>query len=581
MSDFKSLGIPEKILNSLTKIGFETPTPIQEKAIPVALEGKDILGTAQTGTGKTAAFVVPLLASLLKDKEAQGLILLPTRELAQQVLDALQKISENLEMRSILLIGGASISNQLQKLRKTQRVFVGTPGRINDFLKRKKLNLEKVKFLVLDETDRMLDMGFGIQLDEIKKYLTEERQTLMFSATLPKQIVKLSQKYLKSPVRIAIGDVVSVATNIKQEILAVQKDKKYDELLNQLNTREGSILVFTKTKRDADKLSEKLLALGHFVDALHGDLKQRQRDRTIRDFRNKKTLVLVATDIAARGLDIPHIRHVINYDLPQCPEDYIHRVGRTARAGADGCAVTFISSNKDKQMWKRIYKMMNPGCSTEESLIEERFENEGPSLKSKKNKKAESQSTTSKDKKSYKGKKQEKKRSFGRNYESASSKKYGNKKSFGKEKEASSSEEGSTFSRKKSFAKDKSFSDKKRFGKAKEGNFFEEGNTFAKKKSFSRDKSFSDKKRFGKAKEGNSFEEGNTFAKKKSFSKDKSFSDKKRFGKAKEGNSFEEGNTFAKKKSFAKDRKFSVKKGFEKNVSKLSGFKRRKAMKKG
>lgn len=360
MTNFNTLGIPQVILDSLTKMNFTTPTPIQEQAIPVAIQGHDILGSAQTGTGKTASFAIPMINHLLNSKDSTALILLPTRELAAQVLDAANKMLGSIaSIKSALLIGGDSMVKQLQQLKRKPRIIVGTPGRINDHLSRKSLSLKETDFLVLDETDRMLDMGFGIQLNEIAKFLPKVRQTLMFSATMPKNIVSLSNKYLTQPVRIAVGQDNAVAPKIKQEIVKTTDGNKYVDLVNQTTLRDGSILVFVKTKFGADRLATKLNKDQLSAGAIHGDLRQNKREKVIADFRKQKFRILVATDIAARGLDIPHIENVINYDLPQCPEDYIHRIGRTGRAGAEGMAINFLTT-KDNGKWKEIYKLLNP-----------------------------------------------------------------------------------------------------------------------------------------------------------------------------------------------------------------------------
>ncbi|MFV0626047.1 MAG: DEAD/DEAH box helicase [Alphaproteobacteria bacterium] len=360
MTNFKKLGIPAIMLDTLKQINFIDPTPIQEQAIPVALKGHDILGSAQTGTGKTASFAIPMIAHLLANKQSSALVLLPTRELAAQVLEATNRMLGNIEkIGSALLIGGDSMIKQLQQLKRNPRIIVGTPGRINDHLSRKTLNISATNFLVLDETDRMLDMGFGVQLNEIAKFLPKERQTLMFSATMPKNITDLSRKYLRQPVRIAVGQENAVASNIRQEIVKTSEATKYNDLLNQVTTRDGSVLIFVKTKFGADRLATRLSKDKLSSSAIHGDLHQRKRERVISDFRSQKFRVLVATDIAARGLDIPHIENVVNYDLPQCPEDYIHRIGRTARAGAEGMAINLLTP-KDGAKWKEIYKLMNP-----------------------------------------------------------------------------------------------------------------------------------------------------------------------------------------------------------------------------
>ncbi|AZL16467.1 DEAD/DEAH box helicase [Rickettsiales endosymbiont of Stachyamoeba lipophora] len=346
-------------------MNFTTPTPIQSEAIPVALEGKDILGSAQTGTGKTGAFAIPLVARMLGNERETALVLTPTRELAVQVMSTIQLLlGRSSSIKTALLIGGEPMPKQFQQLKGNPRVIVGTPGRINDHLRRGSVKLNNTKFLVLDETDRMLDMGFGIQLEDIAQHLPTERQTLMFSATLPHNIVRLSDKYLNNPVRIAIGSTTLPSAQIKQEIIHTTEGNKYDQLLDQLEQREGSIIIFVKTKRGAEKLTEKLCDEGYDADTIHGDLRQGKREKVLRGFHNKKYRILIATDIAARGLDVPHIEHVINYDLPQCPEDYIHRIGRTGRAGAEGSALCLITP-ADRGKWRDIDRLMNPNQKQE------------------------------------------------------------------------------------------------------------------------------------------------------------------------------------------------------------------------
>jgi superfamily II DNA/RNA helicase len=264
-----------------------------------------------------------------------------------------------------LLIGGEPMSKQFHQLKNRPRLIVGTPGRINDHLKRGTLRLNDTCFLVLDETDRMLDMGFGVQLDAINAHLTAPRQTLMFSATMPKNIQKLSAKYLKDPIRIQMGSTEAPAANVTQEHVRVSEGDKYARLLTELDQRSGSVIIFVKTKHGADRLADKLCRDGHEADALHGDLRQSKRDRVIADFRKQDYRVLVATDVAARGLDIPHIEHVINHDLPQSPEDYIHRIGRTARAGAKGSALSFLSP-QDGPKWRAIQRLIDPDFKDEE-----------------------------------------------------------------------------------------------------------------------------------------------------------------------------------------------------------------------
>ena len=358
--NFNELPIENKLKNSIRFADFITPTPIQSKSIPIGLLGKDILGTAQTGTGKTLAFTIPMINKLILDKNTMALIVCPTRELATQVMQTVLKLNvREIGIGNALLIGGESMQKQLKKLKRRARIIVGTPGRINDHLKRQSLNLSKVSYLVLDETDRMLDMGFTPQIETILKFIPKQHQTLLFSATLPNNILRISEKYLNDPERIAIGSLSTPIEKIKQETFQITQDKKYHELINQLVERNGSILVFVKTKRGADKIVKRLKYDGHSADAIHGNLRQSKRDRVINNFRNGKSRILIATDVAARGLDIPLIKHVINYDLPQVAEDYIHRIGRTGRAGKEGSSLTFITPN-DRSMWSSIRKLIDP-----------------------------------------------------------------------------------------------------------------------------------------------------------------------------------------------------------------------------
>ena len=360
MENFKLLKIEDSLKNSLEKMKFMKPTPIQAMAIPVALEGKDILGTAQTGTGKTLAFSIPLINKLILDKNAFALVMCPTRELATQVMAAIKSIiSDKINIKTALLIGGEAMQKQLRQLGNRSRIIVGTPGRINDHLKRKSLNLSATKYLVLDETDRMLDMGFTPQIELILKFVPKDHQTLLFSATLPQNIIKISERYLNKPQRISTGSTSVPIAKIKQETLQVFKENKYDQLVDQFILRKGSILVFVKTKRGADKMVKRLKEEGHSADAIHGDLRQSKRDRVIASFRKGLKRILIATDVAARGLDIPLIQHVINFDLPQVPEDYVHRIGRTARAGTEGSALTFLTPD-DRSMWNEISKLIDP-----------------------------------------------------------------------------------------------------------------------------------------------------------------------------------------------------------------------------
>lgn len=367
MKTFQEMGLPEALTHTLQHMQFTNPTPIQAEAIPLALQGRDILGSAQTGTGKTGAFGIPLVARILSNPSGSALVMTPTRELATQVMTQLQAmLGRKSNIKTALLIGGESMPKQFNQLRHHPRVIVGTPGRINDHLGRGSLKLDDADFLVLDETDRMLDMGFTIQIENVLEYMAEKRQTLLFSATLPKNIVRISEKYLNDPVRVAMNSNIVVATNIKQDILRINEVDKYSSLISELDQREGSIIVFVKTKYGTEKMAVRLSKDGYSADAIHGDLRQNKRDNVIAAFRNQKYRILIATDVAARGLDIPHIEHVINYDLPQCPEDYIHRIGRTARAGMTGSALNFVTP-ADKSKWYAIDRLLNPDAYKSDS----------------------------------------------------------------------------------------------------------------------------------------------------------------------------------------------------------------------
>ena len=347
--------LPEFLQTALTRQCITEPTPVQMRAVPPALQGRDVLATAQTGTGKTLAFLLPLVARLMENPPANALILSPTRELAQQTYDELLKLTdEEHPLRAALIIGGDNIHKQFAALRKHPRVIIATPGRVIDHMGRKSIDLKNTYYLVLDETDRMLDMGFISDMRKIAAVLPMPRQTLLFSATFPKEITALAGEFLKDPVRVQIGSVVSPADLVLQEIVHVDVREKLPQLLHELNTRQGSILIFTRTKHGAERLAKQLKLYGQKVNALHGDLRQNRRRQVLEFFKNQTVRILVATDVAARGIDVPHIAHVINYDLPQCPEDYIHRIGRTGRAGAVGSAISLISD--DGQKWKDICK---------------------------------------------------------------------------------------------------------------------------------------------------------------------------------------------------------------------------------
>ena len=343
-SNFRNLGIAPNILAVLGKLHFVTPTPIQEKSIPIAIEGKDMVGIAQTGTGKTLAFGVPMIQSALAGK--QGLVVLPTRELAFQVHEVFEKVGAPLGVRAALLIGGESIGRQIQALRRNPDVLIGTPGRIIDHLEQKTLSLKAVAMLVLDEADRMLDMGFAPQIKRILAVLPRERQTMLFSATMPEDILRIAKEYMKLPMRVEIAPPGTIVECVTQELFFVQKQDKPRLLEKILQEYRGSVLVFSRTKHGAKRITSGVRALGYTSAELHSNRSLNQRRDALEGFRNGKYRILVATDIAARGIDVQGIELVLNYDLPQASEDYVHRIGRTARAGAAGHAISFATPDQ-------------------------------------------------------------------------------------------------------------------------------------------------------------------------------------------------------------------------------------------
>ena len=359
MHNFDQLNLSSDSLKILKGLKFENPTPIQEKVIPVALQGNDVMGTAQTGSGKTLSYVLPIVEKLRKNVNDKFLILAPTRELSEQVFSVAKIfLGHGKPFKAINLIGGKGIFSQINQLKKNPQIIIGTPGRINDLLERKSFSLSKCSLVVLDEMDRMLDMGFGYQVDKIMKQVNKNRQMIMLSATIPAQIRKVSSKYLNNPVNISIENNDVIETNIKQKVIETIPNEKVNELINQIDQRKGSILIFAKTKIGVDKLVKKLKANSVKASALHGGMRQNKRSKIMQNFRDERFRILVATDIASRGLDVPHIEHIINYDMPQAPEDFIHRIGRTARAGSVGEAVSFLTQ-KDTRIWKSIERLLN------------------------------------------------------------------------------------------------------------------------------------------------------------------------------------------------------------------------------
>lgn len=342
---FRNLGIAPAILSVLEKISYTTPTPIQEQAIAPALAGKDIVGVAQTGTGKTLAFGIPVIQSLLSSAGV-ALILVPTRELALQAEETFRKVGYPLGLSATILIGGAPIRPQVMALRRNPKIIIATPGRLLDHMEQRNISLTKVTFLVLDEADRMLDMGFLPSIKKIIAAVPAERQTLLFSATLSPEILTIATKAMKLPLQIEIAPQGTTAENVTQEIFMIKRDEKVNLLAKILADRKGSTIVFTRTKHGAAKISRRILEMGHTAAEIHSNRSLGQRRAALEGFKTGKYRVLVATDIVARGIDVKNIELVINFDLPGQAEDYVHRIGRTARAGAHGHAISFAAPDE-------------------------------------------------------------------------------------------------------------------------------------------------------------------------------------------------------------------------------------------
>ena len=350
---FAEMGVDPRINANLGPMGLNAPTPIQAQAIPHIVEGRDLLGLAQTGTGKTAAFSLPMLTRLLKHgrkpepRSCRALILAPTRELATQIAAAVEGFAEGTPIRAFRVVGGASINVQIQRIERGVDVLIATPGRLIDLLDRKAVDLSRTEYLVLDEADQMLDIGFIHALRRIARTLPASRQTLLFSATMPKLMEELAATYLKDPVRVQVNPPGQAAEKIEQGVHFVNQGDKASLLAEYMSKHAGELaIVFGRTKYGSEKLAKLLDKWGFSVAAIHGNKSQGQRERALAAFREGKTQVLVATDVAARGLDIPQVAHVYNYDLPNVPENYVHRIGRTARAGRDGRAVAFCAPDE-------------------------------------------------------------------------------------------------------------------------------------------------------------------------------------------------------------------------------------------
>lgn len=358
---FFGLNIAPDLLAQLEELGFAIPTPIQQKAIPIGVNGEDLIGIAQTGTGKTLAFAIPMIQRLSANKK-NGLILLPTRELAIQVDEALHKIGKFFGLRTAVLIGGASMGTQIKAIKNRPHIIIATPGRLIDHLNQKTVSLSEVNMLVLDEADRMLDMGFEPQIKKILAVIPKERQTLLFSATMPEKISQIARNYMRQPVRVEVARSGTVAEQVDQEIFVVQKADKLRLLDRLLSEYRGTVLVFSRTKHGAKKITMAVRRMGHSTAEIHSNRSLAQRKEALSGFKTGRYRILVATDIAARGIDVIGIELVINFDLPDQAEDYVHRIGRTGRAGQKGKAISFASpeQKRDVQSIENLIRIRLP-----------------------------------------------------------------------------------------------------------------------------------------------------------------------------------------------------------------------------
>lgn len=376
---FYGLGIAPRLLQILDKLNFATPTPIQHQSIPLAIEGKDMVGIAQTGTGKTLAFGIPMIQRLAQIK-GRGLVLLPTRELAIQVEKELHKIGSSIGLKTAVLIGGASMLMQLQALKRNPHIIIATPGRLIDHLNQKNVDLSTVKILVLDEADRMLEMGFQPQINRILQAVPKDRQTMLFSATIPAEIMQIARIYMKLPVQVEVAPSGTVAESVTQEIFIVEKIAKPRLLAALLKEHRGSTLVFTRTKFGAKRITKTIRDLGEKAAEIHSNRSLSQRREALEGFRSGRFRILVATDIASRGIDVKGIETVINYDLPSRAEDYVHRIGRTGRAGMGGHAISLAMPEErnevrsiERLIRKSIPVSLPPVGVSEESGIRVEF----------------------------------------------------------------------------------------------------------------------------------------------------------------------------------------------------------------
>ncbi len=388
--NFKELGVQDSILEALEAQGYENPTPIQEKAIPQILAKKDVLGCAQTGTGKTAAFAIPILQNLSENpqhkNQIKALILTPTRELAIQIEENFVAYSKNLQLKSLVIFGGVKQHQQEQQIKRGVDILIATPGRLLDFINQGLVKLHHLQIFVLDEADRMLDMGFVHDVKRVIKHLPAKRQNLFFSATMPKEIANLASEILKNPIKVEVTPVSSTAQTIQQSIYFVEKENKLDLLTHILQNQDlDQVLVFSRTKYGADKIAKKLIKSNIKAQAIHGDKSQNARQNALNNFKNKETRVLVATDIAARGIDIDELKYVINFELSDVSETYVHRIGRTGRAGSKGTSISFVDGldlanlrSTEKLIGKKIPVITDHPFHTDDLIEQKRDSNNKP-----------------------------------------------------------------------------------------------------------------------------------------------------------------------------------------------------------
>lgn len=388
--NFNDLPLIDPIAKALKEEGYTNPTPIQEKSIPHILQGRDLLGTAQTGTGKTAAFAIPILQNLAEKKQKnnniKALILTPTRELAIQIDESLHAYGRHLKLRHLVVFGGVKQGAQENSLKRGVDILVATPGRLLDFISQGIISLKHIEIFVLDEADRMLDMGFVHDVKRVLKLLPPKRQTLFFSATFPSEISNLANSMLTNPVKVEVAPVSATADTIQQKVYFVSKENKLDLLIHLLkNNISDSVLVFSRTKHGADKIARKLQSQKISAEAIHGNKSQNQRQNALNNFKSGKTRILVATDIAARGIDIDELKYVVNYELSDVSETYVHRIGRTGRAGAEGRSISFVDGldlinlkNTEKLIGKKIPVDKDHPFHTDDLVVEKRDSNNKP-----------------------------------------------------------------------------------------------------------------------------------------------------------------------------------------------------------